>query len=53
MEDASEPVIGVDRSQYPNLVATLAELVCQRLYMSEDTARVGVGIGANKSYAHP
>jgi hypothetical protein len=53
MEDASQPIVGVDRRQDPDLVATLAKLVRQRFYMSEDTARVGVGIGANKSYAHP
>jgi hypothetical protein len=52
MEHASEPVVGVDRRQHPDLVTAPAKLLRKRLYMSEDTTRVRVGIGANQTYAH-
>jgi hypothetical protein len=52
MEHTCQPVVGIDRRQHPDLVPAPAKLVRERLDMSEDTARVRVGIGANKSYAH-
>jgi hypothetical protein len=53
MKHAIEPIVRVDRRQHPDFVTTPAELLRKRLDVSEDTSRVRVGIGADKSYAHP
>ena len=52
MKHASEPVVGIDRCQHPDLVAALSKLVSEGFDMSEDTARVRVGVGADETYAH-
>ena len=52
MEYASEPVVRIDRRQYPDLVTAAAKLFRKGLDVSEDTARVRVGVGADQTYAH-
>jgi hypothetical protein len=53
VQQAGEPVVAVDRRQHPDFVTASAELLRQRLDVSEDTARVRVGVGADQTYAHP
>jgi hypothetical protein len=53
MEHSCQPVVGIDRRQYPDIVPALAKLTGELFDMREDAAGVGVGVRANKSYAHP
>jgi hypothetical protein len=53
MEHSREAVVGIDRRHYPDLVPALPKLARELLDVCENTAGIGVGVGANKSYAHP
>ncbi len=46
------PVIGVIRSQQPDIVAQPGELLGQSFHMTPDSARIRVGIGRDERYTH-
>ena len=52
MEHASQPVVRVDRRQHPDVMTAAAKLFRECLDMSENTARIRVGIGGYQTYAH-
>jgi hypothetical protein len=52
MKHAAEPIVGVNRRQHPDVMASLQKLLRQGFYVGENPSRVRVGIRGNQSYAH-